>query len=322
MRRFLMAGVAVAALLAVGPATGSTVAGGSPADTGDECAPGGSANARVMRGTAPSADPNTLSTAQVRQMQRVAHARWASLSAADRRAARGGAVVRVDVYWHVITRVGGGGNVNNTKIGNQLTVLNRAYKGLTAPNAANTSFRFRTAEIERVANNDWYNWANPDVDPSDNNEAKTALHQGNAADLNIYLANLGGGLLGYATFPSSQAGQPLLDGVVILNQSVPGGTASPYNRGDTLTHEVGHWLGLFHTFQGGCNAPGDQVRDTPAQFNGDNIFECDPALNTCASAGRDPVKNFMNYVTDACMNKFTNGQDTRMDRQWAAFRTP
>lgn len=322
MRRILMAGVAVAALLAVGPATGSTVAGGTTADSGDNCAPGASANARVMKGGALGSDPNTLSTAQVRQMQRATHAKLRSLSPAERKAARGGAIIRVDVFWHVITRVGGAGNVNNTRIGKQLKVLNNGYKGATAPSAAATNIRFRTADIERVANNDWYDWANPDVDPSDNDEAKTALHRGNATDLNIYVARLGDNLLGYATFPSSYAAEPDLDGVVILNASMPGGNAAPYNKGDTLTHEAGHWLGLFHTFQGSCAAPNDHVRDTPAQFAGNNIFECDTSLNTCAARGKDPVKNFMNYVDDACMNKFTNGQSTRIDRQWAAFRAP
>ena len=158
------------------------------------------------------------------------------------------------------------------------------------------------------------------MDPADNNEAKSALHRGNATDLNVYLANLGDGLLGYATFPSSYAGNPTDDGVVVLSASLPGGSAVPYNKGDTLTHEAGHWAGLFHTFQGSCAAPNDHVADTPAQFAGQNVFDCDTSLNTCAAPGKDPVKNFMNYVDDACMNMFTSGQATRIANQWAAFR--
>lgn len=80
----------------------------------------------------------------------------------------------------------------------------------------------------------------------------------------------------------------------------------------TMPHECGHYFGLLHTFEGGCTG-GDQVDDTPAQDDGDNIFQCNDNLDTCTDdPGNDPVHNIMNYASDACVNEFTPGQDDRM----------
>jgi len=147
---------------------------------------------------------------------------------------------------------------------------------------------------------------------------KRSLHLGTAEELNIYTLNVPGGLIGSATFPWDYAAHPRLDGISILYSALPGGTAVPYNEGDVAVHNVGHWLGLYHTFQGGCHTPGDSVSDTHEER--DPNFACNLGRNTCNDAGQDPIQNYMDYSDDACMFEFTPGQSARMDLQWSQYR--
>ncbi|MDP2275254.1 MAG: zinc metalloprotease [Archangium sp.] len=220
----------------------------------------------------------------------------------------------INVYFHVVNSGTGisNGDISAQMISSQISVLNAAF--------ASTGWSFNLVSTDRTTNANWYS----NCYGSAEGAMKAALHQGTADDLNIYTCNPSGGILGYATFPSNYTRSPSLDGVVLLYSSLPGGTAAPYNLGDTGTHEVGHWMGLYHTFQGGCArqaSGGDVVDDTPAEKSA--AFGCPVNRDTCTGTkfpGVDPITNFMDYTDDSCMDTFSAGQDTRMDAQFTTYR--
>lgn len=213
--------------------------------------------------------------------------------------------VTIPVVFHVITD-GNNGNVSQSMLNSQFQVIQDAY--------APYGFNFTLVDTTYTDNGSWYTMSG-----SAETAAKSALRQGGPETLNVYIAGIGGGLLGWATFPWWYAGDPSDDGVVVLNESLPGGSASPYNEGDTLTHEVGHWLGLYHTFQDGCRKrTGDLVDDTPAERS--PAYGCPTGRDTCRNGGVDPIHNFMDYTDDSCMYEFTQGQADRMTDMWNTYR--
>jgi hypothetical protein len=277
-----------------------------PADLG--------ADARARPGREGRHDPNELTADQAAERDRALDRAYAARVGGTLPAAPGPGTYRIPVVVHVIARdrTRAGGNIPRSLIDAQLKVLNLAYAGRTG--GAATPFRFVLKRVDRVIRPAWYPIV---VDSPAERQMKQALRVGGAGTLNLYTGLLSDDLLGWATFPERQLDR--YDGVVVLAESLPGGTATPYNRGDTGTHEVGHWLNLYHTFQGGCAGTGDAVADTPAEA--EPAFGCPTGRNSCAGVpGLDPIHNFMDYTADACMYQFTTGQVTRMVKAWRAYR--
>jgi len=193
-------------------------------------------------------------------------------------------------------------------------VLNADYAG--------SGYKFTLSGTTHTCNADWFDNAAPSTPQQ--TAMKNALRVGSAATLNLYSvgfsSGFGAGLLGYATFPWSYSSTPKDDGIVFRYSTVPGGTIAHYNLGRTVTHEVGReyrrsivmserqsrcslgydlvladraccldWVGLYHTFQGGCFGSGDYVSDTPAEAS--PAFQCPIGRDTCNSTGVDPIHN-------------------------------
>jgi len=289
----------------------------------------------------PTADSKTLPTATVQRDPVGPTAAEAAAMESDfkaRKAALGFDIdledirdpINIDVYYHVVHKDGTveGGNIPRTMLRAQTKYLNKSFRGhgFGEP-GARTPFHFNFAGADRTENAEWFNNAHPEgfAPGSKEMEIKTALREpGSTAEtLNVYTANLlAVGLLGYAYFPESYDNNPptseIRDGVVVEVESLPGGSAAPYDLGGTLTHEVGHFVGLYHTFQGGCGEPGDRVEDTPPQ--GEPTSGCPEGRDTCAGDGPDPIHNYMDYSDDACYNQFTIGQRERAIDQWYTYR--
>jgi len=137
-------------------------------------------------------------------------------------------------------------------------------------------------------------------------------------NINLFIGDISD--LGSAVFPDWYPENDPRHNIIMNYRSIPGavGALDDYDEGDTVTHEVGHYLGLYHTFQGGCFGSGDEVSDTPPQSS--PTFGCPTTRDTCSGGGADPIYNFMDYSDDCCMYKFTQGQVDRMIDQISTYR--
>ncbi|MCX7551538.1 T9SS-dependent choice-of-anchor J family protein [Xanthomarina sp. F2636L] len=245
------------------------------------------------------------------------------------------AVVNIPIIFHVITNTAGDANdlpasIIQAQI-NQLNIDFRNLAGSTHPSAADAEINFIPAMVDPSGNplpepgiDRVYGYAGAQSQATMNGGIKQATVWDRSLYANIWTANLSGGLLGYAQFPSNSTlpgmpadgGSALTDGVVVLAGSVGSvsnpGTAAPYNLGRTLTHEVGHWIGLRHIWGDTSSCTNDDYcADTPDSTTSNG--GC-PTIDRCPSDGLGPdmVENYMDYTNDACMNIFTFDQVNRM----------
>ena len=239
-------------------------------------------------------------------------------------------LITVATYFHVITD-GTDGALSTEQLQDQLEVLNDSF--------APYGFTFRLVGTTTTDNARWYRAG---VSSSAQTEMKQRLRTGDVSTLNVYFNKPSGfagtSLLGYATFPWTYESDPNDDGVVIFSVTLPFGDLNRFNEGKTLVHEVGHWLGLYHTFntdfgffalinillffikvRNGCNTSGDDVSDTPRQRSGTS--GCPIGRDSCPlKSGSDPINNYMDYSDDACYTSFTPGQQDRMMAMWEEYR--
>jgi Pregnancy-associated plasma protein-A len=258
----------------------------------------------------PGPDTREVSVAE----QKAIEARTAQLLKA--KAARGIAVPKgalaaasVPVYVHVMRDAAGNGDVTDSQIAQQITVLNKTFAGAESSAAAPTGFSFTLAGTFRYNNNNWHK-------DKQSSTYRKQTRKGGANALNIWLVDFA--YLGIATFPWDYSRNPGVDGIRVHFDSLPGGSIANYNLGETATHEAGHWFGLYHTFQGGCTDTNDSVADTPAQSSSTN--GCPEGRDSCSLPGLDPIHNYMDYSYDSCYNQFTTGQSNRISSMWTAYR--
>nr|WP_321245463.1 zinc metalloprotease [uncultured Psychroserpens sp.] len=219
-------------------------------------------------------------------------------------------VISIPVYVHVIYS-NSQENISNTQVNSQIAVLNEDFRATnTDASQVPTEFAGLVADSEvqfTLANT--FRYSNPATSWGTNDAMKAAYPPVTPqTHLNIWVCNIGGGILGYAQFPG---GPTATDGVVISPQYFgnTGFVSAPFDEGRTATHEVGHYLNLRHIWGDGRCRQDDFVSDTPSS-DGPN-YGC-PSYPTVNCKSNDMTMNYMDYTNDDCMYMFSEGQKVRM----------
>lgn len=264
-------------------------------------------------------DPSTTQRMQAIERQT---SQWISTNASNKVSV----VVTIPVVVHVVYNTSTQ-NISDAQINSQISILNADFRklnsdisllpGVFSGLAADCEIQFCLAQRDPSGNPSTgiVRKSTTVTSFSSNDNIKRSANGGDDAwpagsYLNIWVGNLGGGLLGYAQFPGGAAST---DGVVIL-QSAFGNTgtaAAPFNKGRTATHEIGHWLNLRHIW-GDANCGDDLVSDTPTQQTSNFGCPAFPKVTCSNGPNGDLHMNYMDYTDDACMYMFTTGQKTRM----------
>jgi Pregnancy-associated plasma protein-A len=288
----------------------STAQAQAPADAGSACVRAtGHDSADAARGGHAGLDHRDISVAQQRAIEARTDRRLDAMTAKQKKKKAQTLAASVPVYVHVMRDAAGNGDVTDSQINQQIAVLNNSFGGGGGSGATDTGFSFTLAGVDRYNNNQWHQ-------DLQSESYRSQTRQGGANALNIWLVDFD--YLGIATFPWDYSSDPDIDGIRVQYSSLPGGSAAPFDLGETATHEAGHWLGLYHTFQGGCTSTNDEVSDTPAQAS--PTSGCPSGRDSCSLPGLDPIHNYMDYSDDACYTNFTSGQSSRMSQMWAAYR--
>jgi Pregnancy-associated plasma protein-A/Secretion system C-terminal sorting domain/Fibronectin type III domain len=235
------------------------------------------------------------------------------------------AVVTIPVVFHVVYRTTAE-NISDARLQSQIDVLNADFRKLNsdvslAPAlfsglAADCEIQFCLAQQTPagVLTNGINRKLTTTTSFGTGDNVKRAANGGvdpwnTAKYLNIWICNIGGGILGYAQFPGGAAAT---DGVVLdYRYTGTTGATAPFNLGRTATHEVGHWLNLRHIW-GDANCGSDLVTDTPTHNTSNGGCPAYPHLSTCTGTPIEMTMNYMDYTDDVCMYMFTSGQKARM----------